>query len=192
MTRRYIALLRAVNVGGRVVRMDALRRYFGTAGFACVETVIQTGNVVFECAEKDSAALESRIEGLLADELGYRVATFLRTAPELAAASHLRPFADEARVKEDSLYVAFVRSQLRAADRTRIEGLSNAVDDLRVGRREIYWLRRSSVGESTVSGAVIERALGAEATVRNITTVERIVVKYCMPIARTSRPRGER
>ncbi len=45
---RYVAFLRAVNVGGRIVKMDELRRLFAGAGFADVETFIASGNVIFD------------------------------------------------------------------------------------------------------------------------------------------------
>jgi uncharacterized protein (DUF1697 family) len=47
---RYIALLRAINVGGHLVKMDALRRHFEELGFDPVETFIASGNVMFEAA----------------------------------------------------------------------------------------------------------------------------------------------
>ena len=50
--RRFIAFLRALNVGGHVVKMDALKRHFERLGFADVETFIASGNVVFSARLK--------------------------------------------------------------------------------------------------------------------------------------------
>ena len=52
---RYVAFLRAVNVGGRIVKMDELRRPFAAAGFADVETFIASGNVIFDTTAKPGA-----------------------------------------------------------------------------------------------------------------------------------------
>ena len=62
---RYVAFLRAVNVGGRIVKMDALRGHFAAAGFANVETFIASGNVIFDTRAKAGPALEAKIEAAL-------------------------------------------------------------------------------------------------------------------------------
>ncbi|MGH7483915.1 MAG: DUF1697 domain-containing protein, partial [Longimicrobiales bacterium] len=82
---RCFAFLRAINVGGRTVRMAALRELFDALGLERVETFIASGNVVFDVeGQEDPSALERRIEERLRRELGYEVATFLRARPELA------------------------------------------------------------------------------------------------------------
>ncbi len=60
---RFIAFLRAINVGGRTVKMDGLRRLFAALGFSSVETFIASGNVVFEATLKNARALARGIEG---------------------------------------------------------------------------------------------------------------------------------
>src|SRR3712207_154861 len=89
---RFIALLRAINVGGRIVKMDHLRSLFASIGFSGVETFIASGNVIFEAPDCDAAALEQRIEAHLHQALGYEVATFIRTDSELAAVARYQPF----------------------------------------------------------------------------------------------------
>ena len=70
---RTLAFLRAINVGGRTVRMEELRRLFEDLGLARVETVIASGNVVLESRASDEAALAKRIEKQLAAGLGFEV-----------------------------------------------------------------------------------------------------------------------
>ncbi len=53
---RCIAFLRAVNVGGRIVKMDALRGHFEAAGFTSAETFIASGNVIFDTKAKAGPA----------------------------------------------------------------------------------------------------------------------------------------
>ena len=76
---RYAAFLRAVNVGGHIVRMEELRRVLTAAGFSDVETFIASGNVIFSSPVTDTAALERRFESALEKAFGYAVATFVRT-----------------------------------------------------------------------------------------------------------------
>jgi uncharacterized protein (DUF1697 family) len=70
---RYVAFLRAINVGGHIVKMDALRRHFASLGFDDVETFIASGNVIFQSRSTAAAALERRIEACLEERLGYEV-----------------------------------------------------------------------------------------------------------------------
>jgi uncharacterized protein (DUF1697 family) len=89
---RYVAFLRAINVGGHTVKMEALRRLFEGLRFAAVSTFIASGNVVFETDEGDPVALEQLIERALHVALGYEVATFLRTDAEVALVAAYAPF----------------------------------------------------------------------------------------------------
>ena len=59
---RYIAFLRAVNVGGRIVKMEELRKHFAALGLANAETLIASGNVIFDSAAKSATGLQKRIE----------------------------------------------------------------------------------------------------------------------------------
>ena len=62
---KYIAFLRAINVGGHTVKMDVLRQLFESLGFANVETFIASGNVIFESKAGNVKALEKKIETCL-------------------------------------------------------------------------------------------------------------------------------
>jgi len=90
---RYIALLRAINVGrGRTVKMESLRQLFESLGFAKVATFIASGNVVFEATTKNVRLLEKKIEKRVREALGYEVAVFIRTDAELAEIAKYKPF----------------------------------------------------------------------------------------------------
>ena len=81
---KYIALLRAINVGGHVVKMDRLCALFESAGLANVSSFIASGNVLFD-SKKAPAAVEALIEKTLKADLGYEVITMIRTAAEVSA-----------------------------------------------------------------------------------------------------------
>ena len=65
--------------------MDRLRSLFEELGLKNVETVIASGNVLFDSSAKDGAGLERKIERHLEEELGYAVETFVRSPAEIAA-----------------------------------------------------------------------------------------------------------
>lgn len=87
--------------------MDRLRELFAELGFTGVRTYIQSGNVFFDTAEDDRAALRSRIEEHLRQALGYAVPTILRTIPELEQVVARDPFKGRTVTPDMRLCVAF-------------------------------------------------------------------------------------
>ncbi len=174
---RYIAFLRAINVGGHVVKMTDLRRHFEEAGFTSVETFIASGNVIFESDEK-AADLESRIEAHLESALGYRVGTFIRTPRELADVVERGPFKGTTIGKDETHYVSFVRTRPTPAMRAAIDALDVGDDEVHAGKREVHWLCRVRGPESAKRGSVVGKAIGAESTMRNVNTVRKLAEKY--------------
>jgi uncharacterized protein (DUF1697 family) len=170
----YVAFLRAINVGGHIVKMDRLQKLFEANGCTDVETVIASGNVIFQSVSRSEKALAARIGRCLEDGLGYPVATFLRTPAELSGIARRKPFSDDA---PSNLYVGFLSEAPPAAAVRALRALASDVDDFRVVGREVYWLCRTSFSRSDFSGAKIEKLLGAATTLRNITTVRRIAEK---------------
>jgi uncharacterized protein (DUF1697 family) len=175
---RHIALLRGINVGGHRVKMQELRRLFEALGFANVETVIASGNVVFESPGGGARELERAIEGHLLQALGYGVSTFLRTVPELAEVAAQKHFDLSKEAADAVVYVIFLREAPSEAAVRALRALDTANDETRVGSREVYWLRRVRGKESEVFGVKMGKLLGAETTARNINTVRSIVEKY--------------
>ena len=175
---RHLAFLRAINVGGHTVRMSALRALFEALGFRRVETFIASGNILFDAAARNTGPLEARIERHLKDALGYAVATFLRSPAEVAAIAAYRPFGDaDPAAAGGALMVGFLKAPPSADAEHRVLTLRAETDDFHVHGRELYWLARGGVGTSPVGGARLERALGAPATFRNVTTVRRLALK---------------
>jgi uncharacterized protein (DUF1697 family) len=172
---RHIAFLRAINVGGRVVKMDRLRAIFVDGGFTNVETFIASGNVAFDAKAADATKLEKRVETMLLHALGYEVVTFIRSPPELASIVAFEPFPPDP--SNSHLAVGFLKSAPPKDALQPLEPARRAGDLLRVEGRELYWRPVEGIGRSLVSGAAIERALGP-ATVRNIGTVAKIAAKH--------------
>jgi uncharacterized protein (DUF1697 family) len=174
---KHIAFLRAINVGGHTVKMDHLRGLFEQVGFEQVETFIASGNVIFETPVQDGRALEQQIEAHLRQALGYDVATFIRTPAELVAVASMEPFPG-AQTDGATLYIGFLQAQPGDDARQKLLALQTPLDEFRVDGRELYWLCRTSISQSAVSGAKLERALAMPTTLRNVTTVRKLARKY--------------
>jgi uncharacterized protein (DUF1697 family) len=176
---RYIAFLRAINVGGHnTVKMDFLRHLFESLGFSNVETFIASGNVVFEVTSRNAQALERKIEESLRQALGYEVATFIRTGAELAAVANYKPFSQSDLDGAAALNIAFLAGGLDDESSRRLMALRTDIDDFHVHGREIYWLCRKKQSESKISNAVLERAVGQKSTLRGANTVKKMAAKY--------------
>ena len=173
---QYIAFLRAVNVGGRIVKMTELKAIFEKLGFDDVGTFIASGNVIFS-SNKAAPLLESRIEQGLATTLNYAVPTMVRTTGEVAKAADYEAFSATA-LQGASLYVGFMKGEASPPAIKRMRSLQTEIDELRVHGREVYWLARKNISESSISSAGIEKALQTGVTFRNINTVRRLAAKY--------------
>jgi uncharacterized protein (DUF1697 family) len=159
--------------------MDHLRNLFVSMGFANVETLIASGNVIFDSKSRVPSALEQKIEKRLREALGYEVTTFIRTVPEVAEVVCYPCFAGSELEKPGNiLYVGFMSKVPASAGKKKLALLADKVNDFCVHEREVYWLRRTGVGESEYSGGLIEKTLGVPVTFRNSTTVRKIVAKY--------------
>ena len=171
---RYVAFLRAINVGGHVVKMDRLRELFSELGFANVETFIASGNVVFESRSTDAAALEKRIERHLERALGYEVGTYVRSCAELAAIAAFEP----PDVPNGCLvHVVFMKAAADKATKQKLQALGSKDDNFHANKREVYWVTRGSFGKSPVA-VPFSKLVGGNGTMRNVTTVRKLAAKY--------------
>ena len=175
---RFVALLRAINVGGRNVRMADLCALLEQARLTDVTSVIASGNVLFTSRAGDTSALEQRIERALRAGLGYEVATFVRTGDELDAVVHHDPFdANDPVLESDTVHVIFLRAPIDRERATRILSLGTDYDEFHVFGREVFWRTRGRSSDSTIKPAAFARAFGDPGTARNIKTVRRLAEK---------------
>ncbi|HEV7747416.1 MAG TPA: DUF1697 domain-containing protein [Pyrinomonadaceae bacterium] len=189
---KYVAFLRAINVGGHTVKMDYLRTLFEALGFTNVETFIASGNVIFDSPSRSSKALEKRIEASLELTLGYAVATFIRSTSELAEVASYTPFSDAKLNSAHALYIGFMAATPSDAAQQKLLALDLKMDEFQLNGREIYWLRGASFSDSEFSGARLEKTLGLQATMRNVTTVKKLAAKYSMQDNEASSSKVER
>jgi uncharacterized protein (DUF1697 family) len=168
---RLTAFLRAINVGKRRVKMDVLRGHFEDLGLTDVTSFIASGNVSFEAPGGPTAALERTIEQHLQASLGYTVATFVRSQDELTAIAALDDWTEQ---EGHTLSVGFVHAE-HPAD-VLAKHISSE-SDLLVRGRELYWYSRVSTHKSKLSGAKLERTLGAPSTWRRLRTIQRMIAR---------------
>ena len=173
---RYVALLRGINLGGHTVKMVHLAGLFEKLGFKNVETFIASGNVIFESPSKDIAALEKKIETHLEKSLGFPALTFLWTDAELAQVAEHPLYESSA---EHPVYIGFLKTKPSAASKAKLLTYQSKHDEFHVTEREAYWLcRKKGMSESDFFRVGLDKALGMPVTVRNTTTIRKLVAKY--------------
>jgi uncharacterized protein (DUF1697 family) len=157
----WIALLRAVNVGGTgKLPMSELKAMCEALGFASVKTYIASGNVVFQ-SSKSEAAIKAALEKRLEAYAGKPVGVLIRTASEMAQVAAENPFPKLAPNRTMALFL----DRTPAADALKdVRGQKD--EKMRLGRREIYIHYGEGMGTSKL---VIPAAKAG--TARNMNTV---------------------
>jgi uncharacterized protein (DUF1697 family) len=175
---RCLAFLRAINARGQTVSMEYLRTIFEAEGFTRVETFLEGGNVIFEGDAEDPAGLERVIEQMLADALGYEVATFLRTDAEVRNISKYTPFMPAFIKAAAALNVALFKEPLDENQARAVMALKTKNDSFHVHGREVYWLSQTKLAESVISNAVFEITVGRPSALRGINTIRQLAQRY--------------
>jgi uncharacterized protein (DUF1697 family) len=160
----YIALLRAVNVGGTgKLPMTELKSICETASLRSVRTYIASGNVVFT-SRKSEAQVKAALEAPLARFAGKPVGVLVRTAAEMAAVLAANPFPEF----PGNRTAVFFLDRPPAADALR--SVTNQTNEqLRLGKREIYVFYPDGQGASK-----LRIPAAKEATARNMNTVAKL------------------
>ncbi|OGU77648.1 MAG: hypothetical protein A2V93_09305 [Ignavibacteria bacterium RBG_16_34_14] len=172
---KYIAFLRAINVGSRVIKMDILRKIFESLKLKNVKTFIQSGNVIFETTEKDKNPLTKKIEMKLKESLGYEVQVMLRTEKELRAIVKNNPFKDEVLDENTRVYMAFLYKKPGNEIKNIVSSLNNKNESFNLKNMEVYCLvHKDEKKSSYFSILLLEKKLGIPLTTRNQTTVNKI------------------
>jgi uncharacterized protein (DUF1697 family) len=171
--KRYIALLRGINVGrAKRVPMADLCTLVGSLGFSDVKSVLNSGNVVFSGVDRTPAAAAAAIEELLVLRLGVAARVFVLERDELSGIIADNPLLDVA--ADHSRLVTFVlaRPELRAL----LEPLASQdwqPGALALGRRAAYVWCPDGVLDSPIAAAV-GKQLGDQTTSRNWSTLSKL------------------
>lgn len=160
----FIALLRAVNVGGTgKLPMSELKSMCESAGFADVRTYIASGNVVFSSA-KSAAKVKSALEELLFQYAGKPVQVMVRTGPEMAAVLAANPFPQAA---PNRTVAIFLDAAPPSDTLDKVTGRKD--EEVELGTREIYVHYGAGMAQSK-----LKIRAASDGTARNINTVAKL------------------
>ncbi len=166
----HIALLRAVNVGSNMLKMEHLREMFTELGFAGAKTYLQSGNVLFS-AKGTPAQLSMMIEKRVSEATRLPVSVIIRTPAQLQRIIAANPFATEAGAAPNTVHVTFLADMAPKAAAAAIGKLQSGADRWHAAGSEIYLCCPDGYGRTKLNNTALERALGVRATTRNWSTV---------------------
>lgn len=174
---RYVAFLGSINVGGNRLTMAELRGALEAEGFVNVETVVASGNVLFDHDERPTAGLEEKLEHVLRHRFGMRSIAAVRSRDEVAEAISANPFSADG--EPNMVHTMFLESD---ADPAQFRVLladheGRGPERLAIGPRALYIDYVAGAGNSRLTGSFIERRLDRRGTARNMRSLARILAK---------------
>ena len=171
----YIALLRAINVGGRWLAMAELRATFGKLGFPDAKTLLQSGNVVFASAKRSTAELERLLEAGTDKHHKMQVDYMVRSAKEWDEIVAANPFPKEAAADPGRLVVLALKGAPKAGAEQALQAAIKGPETVRVIGKNAYIYYPAGQGESKLTSAIIEKHLAHRGTARNWNTVLKLL-----------------
>ena len=164
---KHVALLRAVNVGGRgSLAMADLRKVAEGLGYGEVKTLLQSGNLVFDAKGK-AAALERALEAALKTATRHRRRiSWCARARELDAIIAANPFPDEAKSDPGHLVVMVLKDRVTAKAVAALQESVKGREIIRPAGRELYITYPDGIGRSKLTGSLIEKKLAIRAAPR--------------------------
>jgi uncharacterized protein (DUF1697 family) len=174
---KYVAFLRAINVGGqRLIKMEELARIFTAAGLKNVRTYIQSGNVLFDAASANAAGLQKKIEKALRNVLGYEVPVMVRRLADIEEIVRRNPFKKIKPGADVALFVVFLSDEPQHDPELPLMSAIENIEVLDVKERAAFIvLRRKKNGMFSFPNKFVEKTLGVSGTTRNWSTVNKIL-----------------
>ena len=169
----YIALFRGINVGGRnSLPMKELVAIIEKLGGKKIKTYIQSGNAVFQSAEKNLSQLSKRLTAEIQERRGFEPHVLILEIDALEKAIAGNPF-PEAEADPTSLHLGFLASVPETPNLQKLDSLRQASERFHLSERVFYLHAPEGVGRSRLAASA-EKLLGVPMTDRNWRTVCKI------------------
>ena len=171
-----ICMLRGVNVGGHnKIKMDALRALLESMKLKSPKTYVQSGNVVFLSGEKNLAGLAKKIQDGIEKKFGFRPDVVLRTADDVRQAVAKNPFSKRKDIDAAKLLICFLSAEPSRAARENLQKFDARGEELHFRGNELFIYFKNGIGQTKLSWAGVDKAIGCSSTGRNWNTVTKLL-----------------
>jgi uncharacterized protein (DUF1697 family) len=168
--KTFVALLAAVNVGGRKVPMSDLRTLANKLGFEGPRTYIQSGNLVFRASDSEKGVL-AKLAPAMEKRFGFAIETVLRDKAEWDSYAEGCPFVEVCAKEPNRVFVLVSKAPLAKGAAAALEARGHLGEQARVGAGAVWLYCPEGIGASKLTPAVIDRLVGSKVTARNYRTV---------------------
>jgi uncharacterized protein (DUF1697 family) len=173
---QYLALLRGINVGGKnIIKMADLKASFELMGFSNVATYIQSGNVLFESAEKNNAVLTGKIEKELSRQFDSPLRIVAITQKELTSIIHEAPDGFGKDGKSYRYDVIFLKEPLTPREAMKSVSTKAGVDTAHAGKQALYFSRLIAKASQSHLTKIIGQPVYQNMTIRNWNTTTKLL-----------------
>lgn len=165
--KRYVAILRGINVGGKhKVKMEDLRGLLNNLGLNDVQTYIQSGNIIFNSSKSSIPSLIESIEKCLYSYYQFRIPCLVLSANEVAEALNNNPFLKD---QQDitKLHCTFLREVPGEINIASIDVSQFEPDSFQIIGKIVYVHCPNGYGRTKLTNTFFEKKLKVEATTRN-------------------------
>lgn len=177
-TKKHIAFLRGINVGGHhKLPMLELKAVFRKLGYTDIITLLNSGNVIFNAPTQSVKVIEKEIETALKNTFGFPVPTCVRDAIQIQHLYKSDPFKDIEITKEIRLYVSFLKEKTTAQLALPWVSLDTSYRIIEAGNTAIISVLDLAISSTPKAMQILEATYGKNITTRNWNTIERIVKK---------------
>ncbi len=177
-SKKYIAFLRGINVGGHhKVPMAELRKELETMSFKKITTLLNSGNVIFETQSSEEKELSESIAEHLEKVFQFPVPTIVISADSILKLLNDDPFKDEILTKESRGYVSFLQHKPKSSMQLPWTSEDNSLKILCADDKLICSHLDLSKVKTPEAMKVLEKLYGKQMTTRNWNTVQKIGVK---------------
>jgi uncharacterized protein (DUF1697 family) len=170
MTRRCVAFLRGINVGGRRITGPEMVGVATAAGFDAARSYQASGNLVFD-TDVGASEVERRVSEAFAAARRWDVDVFVRSLEDLDGVVARLPFAPDAVAARGKPQVGFAHSPID------VSALAVERDLVATIGTEVYWVPHTGVSDADLDLSDFT-GLASPVTFRTLGTIERIIAKF--------------
>ena len=172
--RKYIALLRGINVGGhKKIKMAELREVLSSNGFQKVQTYIQSGNILFQSEKQTPLELSKNINQLIEESFGFQVPVLVLSAEDLPKILNNNSF--EENTEDNHLFFTLLKTPPEPEKISRFKEYQFENEDFYFTEVCVYLCFKGSYRNAKLNNNFIENKLGVEATTRNLKTMQKLL-----------------